>query len=60
VGAMLLAFVPPPDEAHSGIAVLKIAGMTVILLLVGTAVYVVGSVRVRQLASPPRPPIRRQ
>ncbi len=51
VAAMVLAFVPPPDEAHPRIAVLKIAGVTATLLLVGIAVYLAGTARARRLAA---------
>jgi glutamate:GABA antiporter len=48
VTAMALAFVPAPDDAHPALAVLKVAGMTLTLLLAGTAVYLAGSARARR------------
>jgi amino acid transporter len=48
VASMVISFVPPPDEEHPLLAVLKIAGFTTVLLLGGAAVYAVGSLRARQ------------
>jgi amino acid transporter len=52
-GSMLLAFIPPPDEANRTLAVIKIAGLTAILLLAGLALYVAGTVRARRRALAP-------
>jgi glutamate:GABA antiporter len=48
VASMVISFVPPPDEEHPMLAVLKIAGFTTVLLLGGAAVYAAGSRRARQ------------
>ena len=48
LGAMAIAFVPSPDEHHPAIAVLKVAGMTLTLLLAGAAIYLVGNARARR------------
>jgi amino acid transporter len=48
VASMVISFVPPPDEEHPMLAVLKIAGITTVLLLGGAAVYAAGSRRARQ------------
>jgi amino acid transporter len=45
IASMVISFVPPPDEVHPTLAVLKIAGLTTVLLLGGTAVYAVGNLR---------------
>jgi hypothetical protein len=45
---MVISFVPPPEEEHPMLAVLKIAGFTAVLLFGGTAVYAVGSLRARR------------
>ena len=58
VGAMAIAFVPSADEQHPAIAVLKVAGMTMTLLLAGAAIYFAGSARARRrarLAADPPP-----
>jgi hypothetical protein len=48
VASMVISFVPPPDEEHPMLAVLKIAGFTTVLLLCGAAVYAAGHRRTRQ------------
>ena len=48
MASMAISFVPPPDEMHPTLAVLKIAGLTTVVLLGGAAVYAVGAAR-RQL-----------
>jgi len=48
VASMAISFVPPPDEEHPMLAVLKIAGFTTVLLLGGAAVYAAGSLRARR------------
>jgi amino acid transporter len=45
VASMVISFVPPPDEEHPMLAVLKIAGITTVLLLAGAAVYAAGQRR---------------
>ncbi|HSY06488.1 MAG TPA: APC family permease [Steroidobacteraceae bacterium] len=50
VTAMALAFVPAPDEPHPLLAVLKVVGMTLTLLLAGAAVYFAGGARARRQA----------
>jgi amino acid transporter len=52
-GSMLLAFIPPPEETNRALAVLKIAGLTAVLLLAGGAVYGLGSLRARRRALTP-------
>lgn len=44
-GSMMLAFLPPPEEVNPTLAVLKIAGLTAVLILGGAAVYVAGNRR---------------
>jgi len=48
LGAMAIAFVPSPDEHHPAVAVLKVAGMTLTLLLAGAAIYLAGNARARR------------
>jgi len=50
LGSMMLAFVPPPEELNPALAVLKVAGLTAVLLVGGAAVYVAGSRRAQQPA----------
>jgi hypothetical protein len=45
---MAIAFVPSADEHHPAIAVLKVAGMTLTLLLAGAAIYLAGNARARR------------
>lgn len=40
--ALVLAFVPAPDEANKPLALAKVAGLTAVLLLGGTAIYARG------------------
>lgn len=47
-GSILVAFVPPPEEEHPALAVLKVAGMTGVLLLVGASLYGIGNFRARR------------
>jgi amino acid transporter len=47
VGAIALALIPPPDEVNPTLAVLKVVGMSAVLLLAGTAVYLTGKARAR-------------
>jgi glutamate:GABA antiporter len=49
VASMVISFVPPPDEEHPMLAVLKIAGITTVLLLAGAGVYAAGSLRARSM-----------
>jgi hypothetical protein len=42
---MAIAFVPPPDEPHPALAILKVAGMTTVLLLAGAIIYGLGRAR---------------
>jgi amino acid transporter len=57
LAAIALAFVPPGDEDHPTLAVLKIAAMTFLVLLGGALVYATGRARGRRarglLAHPP-------
>jgi amino acid transporter len=43
LAAIVLALVPAPGEQHPGLALLKIAGITLALLGIGLAVYLAGS-----------------
>ena len=45
LAAMAIAFVPPPDEPHPALAILKVAGMTTVLLLAGAIIYGLGRAR---------------
>jgi amino acid transporter len=49
LASMVISFVPPPDEEHPMLAVLKIAGFTTVLLLGGAGVYAAGSLRARPI-----------
>jgi amino acid transporter len=49
VASMAISFVPPPDEEHPMLAVLKIAGFATVLLLGGAGVYAAGSLRARPI-----------
>lgn len=48
IASMGISFVPPPDEEHPILAVIKIGGLTAVLLLGGAALYVAGSIRARR------------
>ena len=43
LAAIVLALVPAPGEQHPGLALLKVAGITLALLGIGLAVYLAGS-----------------
>lgn len=47
-GSVVVAFIPPPEEVHPALAVMKVAGMTAILLVIGASFYGLGSLRARQ------------
>jgi glutamate:GABA antiporter len=44
-GSMMLAFLPPPEEVNPALAVLKVAGLTAVVLVGGAALYLAGSRR---------------
>jgi len=46
--SIVLAFVPPPEETNPTRAVLKVAGMTAVLLLTGAAAFLIGTLRARR------------
>ena len=46
--SIVVAFVPPPEEEHPAMAVLKVACMTGVLLLVGASLYGIGNLRMRR------------
>jgi amino acid transporter len=48
IASMAISFVPPPDEEHPVLAVVKIGGLTAVLLLGGAAIYAAGNVRARR------------
>jgi amino acid transporter len=48
IASMAISFVPPPEEEHPLLAVVKIGGLTAVLLIGGAALYVTGSVRARR------------
>lgn len=48
LGAMALAFVPPPNEQHPAMATIKVGGMTAAILLGGAAVYFAGCARAKR------------
>jgi amino acid transporter len=50
-GSMAIAFVPPPEEPQPMLAIVKVAGMTAVLLLVGAWLYWLGGRRQRLQAS---------
>jgi hypothetical protein len=45
---VVVAFVPPPEEGRPAVAVLKVAGMTGILLVLGASLYGIGNLRARR------------
>jgi len=49
--SIVLAFVPAADEPNPTLEVLKVAGITAVLLIGGAAVYIAGSVRTRRAAA---------
>jgi glutamate:GABA antiporter len=49
LGAIVLACVPPAAEQNPALAVLKVVGATVAVLLSGAALYAVGSMRARHV-----------
>jgi glutamate:GABA antiporter len=52
MGAIILAVVPRPDEPNKVLAVIKIVGMTAVMLAGGVAIYVGGKRRARRAARP--------
>lgn len=48
--SIVLAFLPPPDEPNPALAILKVAGVTVALLLAGAMLYGFGAARSRRPA----------
>jgi glutamate:GABA antiporter len=48
---ILLSLLPPPDEPNKALAVLKIVGLTGLLLLAGVFLYVLGKRRATRMAS---------
>ncbi len=48
--SMTLAFLPPPEEADPALAILKVAGLTAVLLGGGALIYAAGSARARRAA----------
>jgi glutamate:GABA antiporter len=49
--AIVLSFTPPPEEASPALAVLKVAGMTAGVLLLGAGFYLMGRARARRAAA---------
>jgi hypothetical protein len=47
IASMVISFVPPPDEEHPILAVIKIGGLTAVLLLAGAWLYASGRLRLR-------------
>lgn len=47
-GSIVIAFVPPPEEGHPALAVLKVAGLTAVLLVAGASLYGIGQLRARR------------
>ena len=54
-GSIVVAFVPPPEEAHPTLAVFKVAGMTAVLLVAGASLYGIGNLRTRHRSRAVRP-----
>lgn len=50
VAAIALSLVPRPDEPDKVMSVVKVIGMTGVMLLTGIAIYVIGSARARRAA----------
>ncbi len=48
LAAIAMAFVPSSEETNPGLAALKVAGMTAVLLLTGAAIYLTGRTRARR------------
>jgi hypothetical protein len=51
LAAIVLALVPAPGEQHPLLALLKVAGTTLVLLGIGVVVYLVGSRAARRAAA---------
>jgi hypothetical protein len=45
---MMLAFLPPPEESNPALALLKVGGLTAVLLGGGALIYLIGSGRARR------------
>jgi len=52
IAAMVLALVPAPGEQHPMLALLKVAGTTLVLLGIGVVVYLVGRRAANRVADP--------
>jgi amino acid transporter len=50
LASMAISFVPPPEEEHPMLSILKIGGLTTVLLLGGAALYALGALRARRPA----------
>jgi amino acid transporter len=48
VASMAISFVPPPEEEHPTLSILKVAGLTTVLFLGGAALYAIGAIRARR------------
>jgi hypothetical protein len=48
LASMAISFVPPPEEQHPTLSILKVAGLTTVLLLGGSALYAAGTIRARR------------
>ncbi|HYL00420.1 MAG TPA: APC family permease [Steroidobacteraceae bacterium] len=46
--SLMLAFLPPPEESNPALAILKVGGLTAVLLGGGALIYVIGSARARR------------
>ena len=55
IAAMVLALVPAPGEQHPMLALLKVAGTTLVLLGIGVVVYLVGRRAANRAADPALP-----
>lgn len=55
IAAMVLALVPAPGEQHPMLALLKVAGTTLVLLGIGVVVYLVGRRAANRVADPALP-----
>jgi glutamate:GABA antiporter len=49
--SIVVAFVPPPEEENPAMAMLKVAGLTAVMLAVGASLYAAGRMRVRRRPS---------
>lgn len=50
IGSIIVAFIPPPEETHPALAILKVAGTTGVLIGAGAILYGIGNLRAARSA----------